>query len=1142
MRKHYLIVFLALIAGHQTSLAESFGQWRITREDPAEITVKNAAEGLHTFSSAEDGVAVMEAEMRGDFVVTVRMNNPEELRGKLQAELETVHNFSIHSGGEGQRLHGLRLTRSGGVLGRQFSFDGLQWDYLQNSSDWRELPECVSVRLRLQASEPLDRASFTLTVERPSEVNPRTSWVGNSYPDRIRAVPVTMGAIHATPDGAVHTNGHFNESTSSFKIYSENGEYLGQHDTRGRSPHSGGWAITGDENRVYFTSNGHRRIYANHHDGRSAGLEAEIPGGSLITGLAVHGDTLYAADAMGDRILRFEAGTLRASGEIAIPSPNQIAIDRAGRLWVLHNENTHVMRMVESRLDRELDRFPEPLVAAYTLEGEALPMRIEGLEHPSALHYHAAGDVLMVAENGSKQQVLIFANLEENPEVVDRIGAPGGIFAPPAGKVRPGHLNGVQAISSAGSDAVYVVNAGSRPAFGSWHHADLRRFERVPGENGWRETWSLLGNHFVDMGMVDPETGDIVSKFEIYAMDHDAPSGEGWSYAAFTHNPFAFPHDPRLWERMYRVLGLIHRDGHKLLYLGSDNNHFLTVYRFDPEQHGEIAIPAALFSTRALPTGKWGHSGPQPVEAESQAAWLWRDDRGNGRMDEDEFVLLPDTHRVSSWEVASNGDIWQPSEEGFIVHRLTGFDENGVPRFEPGAEKVPYPDPIVSFWRNTGSRAQHDAERDILFVSGATVERRGFQGMFPRELIRVENASDPDKRHPVSRIVLPHDMERWPGPGERTRNLGGLHVAGDYVFAGSLKPAVFWVYDSRTGMLVDTFVPGAEIGAEMGDMDRGAVSLSAHQLNDDEYLVVAEEDFFLKLALFYWRPPEQKTPAERLPAPDLKAMPGTEGMNLWWQLPGKAVVDGFWIDRIDETGNRVRLTPEPLRGNVFTDREAPRDTFHAYVVTPVSDGEPGTSSPPRAASLSTSRAEFRGLDTETRGDWKDNYGTGGYFLFPDGHVSISLENGNLPGSTFPETVRSFFQRGVLSGRDLNRNVPDTARLELPGEDPSRRQNWAWRITGPSAEALRLATLDNRARDLSIYFLPSREPTRVEVLIHDADNEEVLDRREIELNTFDQGVFATWEVLGNLRVRFRLIEGTVSVCGFFLDDAEETNNP
>ncbi len=1108
-------------------------KWKVV-EGPTDSLQATDASSSDYRLSVDRGTVILAAELSGDFLITLALPDAAALPEGLSVGLGTVRDFSIGSGihREGKRPVAYRLMRSGGILGRQYSYNGIDWDYDQNSSDWAVLPDTIRVTVNFTVEKPVADLPVRLTVVDPGAMNPRSSWVGNTYPDRARAVPSTIGAIHATPDGAVHTNGHFNESTWSQKIYGADGAYIGRHAIGGAGSR-GGWAIVGDESHLYFVDNSRRCIFRSQHDGSHGGLSRELPQGSLIVGMAIHDNHLYASDLMGNRVLRFKLPGLEPDGDLLVNTPGQIAIDARGMIWIVHNEHTHVARMAESRLKRELGHFPQPVVIGYALEGDALveKLRLEGLADPMAIHYHATTDTLLVADNGPDYNIKIFGNLDKPPTVIGSIGQLNGIYAKPAGEIRPGHLNGVQAITSAGADVIYVVNAGKRPEFGSWHGSDLRRFERETTTGRWQERWSLVGLHFVDFGVVDPQSEDVFSRTEHYQMDHDAHNGENWSYHAFTHDPFAFPHDPRLWERMYRVYKVVQRDGHKLLFLGSDQAPFLVVYRFDSESNGYTAIPAALITTQALRAGKWGHPAPQPVEVDSKRSWYWIDANGDGQMDAEEQHLLENGSTRMEWSVASNGDIYQPGDDGFVVHRLDGFDDHGVPKYTFAAENIPYPDPIISFWRNTGNRVEYDAKRDVAFVGGNTQERRGFQGMFPREVARFDHWSDPARRRLVSRTILPHDNDRWPGPGERTRNLGGWDYAGDYLFVGSLKPSVFRVYDTRTGSLIDAFSPGPELGGEMGDMDRGAIGVRVHKRADDQYIIVAEEDFFLKLAVFYWTPPTQTAPAQHLATPTLQTHPTSKGTRIDWNIEGLAVIDGYLVERRNGNQQVARLTPKPVLASTFFD-EQPRSTEQReYRVIPVSNGEKGSPSPWRPGSYSPPRAEFNGEDHTTLGNWQGRYGKEGHYLFPDGQMPLTLGNGSFAGAQLPQAVRIFPAQHISQTHNFGDALDDAMLLALPNRVDRARQKWAWRSNNGTVH---VQVLDGTPRLFSLYILPNRDPTPVQVTLIDPGTRKTLDQQSITIRERGYGVYLTWEINGHVEVHISSPGGDPRIPGFFID--------
>ena len=79
-----------------------------------------------------------------------------------------------------------------------------------------------------------------------------------------------------------------------------------------------------------------------------------------------------------------------------------------------------------------------------------------------------------------------------------------------------------------------------------------------------------------------------------------------------------------------------------------------------------------------------------------------------------------------------------------------------------------------------------------------------------------------------------------------------MSIAGDYVFAVTVKKAEVYVYDAKTGRQVKILKPGAEVFGETGWVDI-PYGVRAFRRKNGEYLVFVEEDAKAKVMMYRFK-------------------------------------------------------------------------------------------------------------------------------------------------------------------------------------------------------------------------------------------------------------------------------------------------
>jgi hypothetical protein len=669
-----------------------------------------------------------------------------------------------------------------------------------------------------------------------SETSYRTSWIGNTFGGGSKWVQNFVHAMYVATDGTVYTNSGWDEAGREVGIYKDG-------DVNGMAKDLHGWGRGGG---AAITSNG-KYIYVAMQqqpggnpgedyppDGTNwycvrrynlSGDPVPFPGGrgydksmlivstsSAVTGLATVGSELYVSDYAANRIRVYDTETMNELRNWAFTRPGQIALDSValatsgasgqGNLWIIQAK----------------DANNTPKILHYSKTGKQLSEQITGVGEPTAIAVDNQGR-LLVTDNGLRQQVLIY-NITGKPTLVGTLGIEGGIYSGRRGEVGDLKLYGLTGVGTDAAGNIYVSNDGFNGS-----GADLRKFDA----NGALR-WRLLGLQFLDNADADPDTDgvDVFTKNEHFVMDYSKGSGQEWTYKAYTVDRFRYPDDPRLHTTptspFVRRIG-----GKRFLYLTDQMAESLLIYRFD----GEIAVPSAIFARN--------HSA-WPANQPSVGSWMWRDKNGDGSIQSNEYENLgAEDGSIWGWEVDSKGDIWQASESGVIRHyRYQGLDAYGSPIYSSvSSENIPMPAPF-----NKLTRLKYFPDTDVMYLGGYTSDRPhtgGEWGIVGTEIVRYDNWSQ--RRKVRWRIPLPYE------PTDAHTILKTMDVAGDKIFAATVKTAEVYVYDAATGAFVTKLAPGTEVASETGWVDT-PYGLRAYRRSNGEYLVFVEEVWKAKVIMY----------------------------------------------------------------------------------------------------------------------------------------------------------------------------------------------------------------------------------------------------------------------------------------------------
>ncbi|MEH2121676.1 hypothetical protein [Nostoc sp.] len=668
----------------------------------------------------------------------------------------------------------------------------------------------------------------------------KTSWIGNTFGSGNLRVQNNIEAMYVTPDGTVYTNSHWDEAGMEAAIYKD-GKVIGAiGDTHGWS-RGGGKAVTANSKYIYIAMTQGSRGKTDEDyppEGTTwhcvrrydlSGKPAPFPNGrgwdksmlitstkSEITGLATVESELYVSDFTANQIRVYNTDTMKELRSFTVANPGAITIAPQKNLWIIQSKN---------------GGNPAKILH-YSQTGKQLPQQIADIVEPTAIAIDHQGK-LLVAENGPRQQMLIY-DIKDQPVQVGSFGSKGGIYAGVAGEVRDLKLYGLTGVGTDTSGNIYINSDGFNKS-----GTDLRKFS-PSGKLIWRS----LGLIFVDNADADPKTDgvDLFTKQEHYLMNYSKPAGKQWTYKAYTLNGFKYPQDPRLHTSPDGTF--VRRiKGKPFLYLTDMYSSFLQIYRFNPATDGKIAIPAGMFvgtnsGDKPFLTGNWPPHQPEKGE------WIWRDRNGNGKFEKNEYDTSKDYPYIGGWWVDSKGDVWKAlrTQDGIRHYPLQGIDAKGNPIYNYSLMQKQTTPKIFNDLR----RIEYFPETDTMYLSGFTVDHPAFgddTGVVGSEIARFDNWSK-GNRTPKWRIVIPYDTT-----GKHEVSTAAMSVAGDHVFAVTVKTAEVYVYNAKTGVQVQQLKPGPEVGSESGWIDI-PYGIRAFRRSNGEYLVFVEENWKGKVIMY----------------------------------------------------------------------------------------------------------------------------------------------------------------------------------------------------------------------------------------------------------------------------------------------------
>jgi hypothetical protein len=646
------------------------------------------------------------------------------------------------------------------------------------------------------------------TVVKPLPGTYTTSWIGNSFggeggPNGYGYwVQNAADEIEVTPDGTVIAGLSWDEAGRCVGLYREgkvNRELL-KAEGNGLPDSAWGWGTGNNavgvwKDTIYVATTGKKLLRFRWTPGNIE--SAKFLDATDITeeavGLTVRGAQM--AVVYPDAIELRSSETLKPVKRFSVAQAHDAAFAPDGSLWVI----------------------AEKSVRRYKADGTPVAT-ISQLENPSAIAFTPQGQ-LVICDDGPRQQVL-FYEMNSTPRLVKTFGVKGGLYAGTPGRMAPDKLFALRGAGTDSAGNLYIAMGFATPPelkkdaqgkplptpttpIGSPSNNLFLRSFTPQG----KQRWELYSTAFVDTFGFDPDSDGsrVYSRTAAFDLDlNKTTPGTEATIRAITLDHLRRPDDDRL---RYGSTALLRRlQGKRILYTIGQYAGGYTLYTFD-EPNGEIARPV----DRIGGSEQW------------------------------------------AWDVSANGDIWHGDAPNKTIrrYRFQGWTTEGKPRYDwnqPETWATPDDWELVR-------RVLYDDATDTLYLTGylkgERIETWGVSGATVR---RYDNWS---KGNRIPRWTVPLPRDGNPDKNEGPLTPSSVDIAGDYLFAGMVKPTegkqLVHVLRLSDGSHVGTFTPDKATGEGHGWLDM-PYSLQALRRKNGEYLILVEEDWRGKNLLYRWKP------------------------------------------------------------------------------------------------------------------------------------------------------------------------------------------------------------------------------------------------------------------------------------------------
>ena len=643
------------------------------------------------------------------------------------------------------------------------------------------------------------------------------SWLGNTFSVYINhqaqeRVPEELEDIKLG-NGVLFFAGYHERGGGGAAFNTSDGSFTGRYDGFNSGFGSPVKSVAADANNVYFGTP-EQGVQKYVYGGSISPVAVYLPGKS-ITGLCIKNGKMYISNWTDNKIHVYTVGTMTEDASWAVTNPTRLTVDNNNKIWVIQWDPTSPQNPIDG------PTWYGKNILSYSNTGAQGPS-ITNFEKAKCVAIDGSGQLLVGGLN-EHSQIWKFGNLTGTPSQTGTFGVLNGIFSGIAGQfTTTAKLHWISGIDVDANGNIYVACR-----YGTFWGAAIEKFNPA-GDLLWR---NFCGSS-LDCAGIDPENEtEVYSKYHRYSLDYSKTTpGSEWSLKGFTVNRFKYPNDYRvnfLNDVGERSLGqgAIRIQGKLFMLRSYQSQYDLELYRFDPANDGEVAIPSVIFQ-----------GGNDGILTFNPGTGNWVPTIGN-------------TNYKQYWEISSNGDIYslaQISNSYSHINKFLfqGFDNFGNPMYNASTT---LPIPGNSTYRASG--LAYDEATDCQYlIASKNIEADG-----DNKYIRcIQNwSTTPKEKWTVS--VPFNNIQYTPGTNYGGGRVIAIDVAGDYVFLaygyGHIR-----ILNKLTGALVGTLTQNMNgwIGTE-GQID-AKCGLNVTKRSNGEYVVLFENATMGNIQMHRWTP------------------------------------------------------------------------------------------------------------------------------------------------------------------------------------------------------------------------------------------------------------------------------------------------
>lgn len=637
-----------------------------------------------------------------------------------------------------------------------------------------------------------------------------------------------VASVAVDAKGNIYTANGWEEAGHDFKVMDPTGKTIfhARYQIRNGNPNGAPYSIAVDDGYIYCGMGGwaseqwkskqqiQRFTIANGTLEKFTGLteneghiqlyewpEKQVPEGTPevdaammrapIRSLAINGDTIYSADALGGKIWKFNKVTGVTLGSFPVALPHAVVFDSKGRLWIGHEHKN---------------------VSIYSANGEKLATPISDIGEIRALAF--APDGKLYVADGKAAQVKIYDVNDTTVKLARTFGEP----AKP-GDYAADHFYNLTGVAVDGGGNIVITQ--TVPTGG----ARIARF--APDGTCLWEQMALV---FCDVGKYSPRNPDefITHRLHRLAMT-DKETGQ-WAYRGTILDGEA-----KYIEWQHGVLGMPKLGGNEFIIQCYGDG--VQVYRFYDKV---LKLVTMVGGRNPRPDGTYDDKVPTD-KRQPLGQWTWTDSNGNNKVEDDEVIWFKQPGKGQYAVFGINSD-----EKGNLIYcehntgaiwelPISGLDAKGNPVYDWRlAHQITQRDTSpVKFFPLMALRAEDGTIYSFGRSEGWAQPKNMGAWMGGWALVRYDSLGKMIWAAKLPEVCV--GMDLIPG--------------GKGVMLGWYEKAVIYHY-TEDGLLIGSMKPGDAAGNTTGWMDNTSAVAVARDPRDNK-LDVFGEDSWLNRLIWY---------------------------------------------------------------------------------------------------------------------------------------------------------------------------------------------------------------------------------------------------------------------------------------------------